>query len=204
MQVLRGLIVRESTGEDNPESLDWNTAGNAEDILNRLFCIVTAFELPSGQGEALNIDLTYYRRSTTLRRLNSPRIRISKPESIADMLFRALNIVFSPRESGGTVVPWRSAAFAKRLLIASINWPPNITLRALEFIKALVARDPKLEALLSTEDRSADGVYLPQIDDPQLSRPFGTSFFELLLLQQHYYDSGVREAAQRLSRCTTS
>ncbi|KAI6105319.1 hypothetical protein EV401DRAFT_1892911 [Pisolithus croceorrhizus] len=167
--VLRGLIVRESTGGDNPESLDWNTAGNAADILNRLFCIVTAFELPSGQGEALNIDLTYYRRSTTLRRLNSPRIRISKPESIADMLFRALNIVFSPRESGGTVVPWRSAAFAKRLLIASINWPPNITLRALEFIEALVAKDPKLEALLSTEDRSADGVYLPQIDDPQLS-----------------------------------
>ncbi|KAI6134574.1 hypothetical protein EDD17DRAFT_1681670, partial [Pisolithus thermaeus] len=26
MQVLRGLIVRESTGGDNPESLDWNTA----------------------------------------------------------------------------------------------------------------------------------------------------------------------------------
>ncbi|KAI6162908.1 hypothetical protein EDD17DRAFT_531888 [Pisolithus thermaeus] len=74
-----------------------------------------------------------------------------------------------------------------------------MTLRALEFIEALVAKDPKLEALLSTEDRGADGVYLPQIDDLQLSRPFGTSFFELLLLQHHHYDSGVREAAQRLS-----
>ncbi|KAI5982438.1 nucleolar complex-associated protein-domain-containing protein [Pisolithus albus] len=219
MQVLRGLIVRESTDEDDPESLDWDTARNAADILNRLLCIVTAFELLSGQGEALNIDLSDFVKHlyaiilpiSLLPQINDPpptkftsNLRISKPESIADMLFRALNIVFSPRTSGGTVIPWRSAAFAKRLLIASINWPPNITLRALEFIEALVAKDPKLEALLSTEDRSADGVYLPQIDDPQLSRPFGTSFFELLLLQQHHYDSGVREAAQRLSRCTNS
>ncbi|KAI6128632.1 nucleolar complex-associated protein-domain-containing protein [Pisolithus croceorrhizus] len=219
MQVLRGLIVRESTSEDDPESLDWNTAGNAADVLNRLLCIVTAFELLSGQGEALNIDLSDFINHlyaiilpvSLLPQIDDPpptkfisKFRMSKPESIADMLFRALNIVFSPRTSGGTVMPWRSAAFAKRLLIASINWPPNITLRALEFIEALVAKDPKLEALLSTEDRSADGIYLPQIDDPQLSRPFGTSFFELLLLQQHHYDSGVREAAQRLSRCTNS
>ncbi|KAI6015847.1 hypothetical protein PISMIDRAFT_9042 [Pisolithus microcarpus 441] len=219
MQVLRGLIVRESTDEDDPESPNWDTAGNAGDILNRLLCIVTAFELLSGQGEALNIDLSDFVNHlyaiilpiSLLPQINDPpptkftsNFRISKPESIADMLFRALNIVFSPRTFGGTVIPWRSAAFAKRLLIASINWPPNLTLRALEFIEALVAKDPKLEALLSTEDRSADGVYLPQIDDPQLSRPFGTSFFELLLLQQHHYDSGVREAAQRLSRCTNS
>lgn len=219
MQVLRGLIIRQSTDEDDPESPDWDTAGNAADTLNRLLCIVTAFELLSGQGEALNIDLSDFVNHlyaimlpvSLLPQINDPpptkfisNLRISKPESIADMLFRALNIVFSPRTSGGTVIPWRSAAFSKRLLIASINWPPNLTLRALEFIEALVAKDPKLEALLSTEDRSADGVYLPQIDDPQLSRPFGTSFFELLLLQQHHYDSGVREAAQRLSRCTNS
>ncbi|KAI5986030.1 nucleolar complex-associated protein-domain-containing protein [Pisolithus orientalis] len=217
MQVLRGLIVRESTGEGDSESPDWDTADNAADILNRLLCIVTAFELLSGQGEALNIDLSDFVKHlyaiilpvSLLPQIDAPpptkfasNFRISKPESIADMLFRALNIVFSPRSSGGTVIPWRSAAFAKRLLIASINWPPNVTLRALEFIEALVAKDPKLEALLSTEDRSTDGVYLPQVDDPQLSRPFGTSFFELLLLQQCHYDSGVREAAQRLSRCT--
>ncbi|KAI6037515.1 nucleolar complex-associated protein-domain-containing protein [Pisolithus marmoratus] len=219
MQVLRGLIIREAADEDDSESLDWDTSDNVADILNRLLCIVTAFELLSGQGEALNIDLNDIINHlyaiilpiSLLPQIDDPpptkfvsNFRISKADSIADMLFRALNIVFSPHTSGGTVIPWRSAAFAKRLLIASINWPPNVTLRALEFIEALVAKDPKLEALLSTEDRSADGVYLPQVDDPQLSRPFGTSFFELLLLQQHHYDSRVREAAQRLSRCTNS
>ncbi|KAI6015799.1 hypothetical protein BKA83DRAFT_4481624 [Pisolithus microcarpus] len=50
------------------------------------------------------------------------------------------------------------AALSKRSLIASINWPPNITLLAPEFIKAFIAKDPKLEALLSTEDWSVDGI----------------------------------------------
>lgn len=120
------------------------------------------------------------------------------------MLFRALTIIFSPRSAGGSSIAWRSAAFSKRLLIASLNWPPNVTLRALEFVEALLSKDQKLEALLSTEDRSADGIYLPEIDDPQLSRPFGTSFFELLFLQQHHFDSRIREAAQKLSRYTST
>lgn len=128
----------------------------------------------------------------------------SKPASIADMLFRALNIVFSPRSSGNTAIHWRSAAFGKRLLIASLNWPPSSALRALEFVESLVAKDPKLEALLSTEDRRVDGIYLPEVDDPQLCHPFGTSLWELSLLQQHHYDGKVREAAHSLSNYTRS
>lgn len=99
---------------------------------------------------------------------------------------------------------WRSAAFAKRLLIVSLQWPPSCALRALEFVESLVAKDPKLEALLSTEDRRVDGVYLPEIDDPQLCHPYGTSFWELSVLKQHHYDSRVREAAHSLSNYTRS
>lgn len=131
-------------------------------------------------------------------------VRGPKPQSVADMLFRALDIVFSPRTSGAASPPWRSAAFAKRLLTASLNWPPATILRALDFVGGLVAKDPKLEALLSTEDRTVDGVYRPDIDDPQLCNPFGSSFWELQVLQQSHFDARVREQAKNLANFSRS
>ncbi|KAG2750079.1 nucleolar complex-associated protein 3 [Suillus brevipes Sb2] len=217
MQVLKDLILRDVEGNPSDDSefgVDATT-----DIRHRLLCIVTAFELLSGQGEALNIDLTDFVNHlyavilpvSLSMQVDAPppsafvsKFGNSKPASIADMLFRALNIVFSPRSSGNTAIHWRSAAFGKRLLIASLNWPPSSALRALEFVESLVAKDPKLEALLSTEDRRVDGIYLPEVDDPQLCHPFGTSFWELSLLQQHHYDGRVREAAHSLSNYTRS
>ncbi|KAH0830537.1 nucleolar complex-associated protein-domain-containing protein [Lanmaoa asiatica] len=213
MQVLKSLIMRKSDMIDSDaresRSLDQNT-----DIQHRLLCIVTAFELLSGQGEALNIDLGDFVNhlysiilpiSEVLRIDDSPPSTSgsgsTQQPTIADMLFRALTIVFSPRTAGSTL-PWRSAAFAKRLLIASLNWSPAVALRALDFVGSLVIKEPKLEALLSTDDRHADGVYLPEIEDPQLSHSFGTSFFELLQLQQRHYDSRIRELARRLSSYT--
>lgn len=127
----------------------------------------------------------------------SSELRPAKHESVADMLFRALNIVFSPRTFGTVAPPWRSTAFAKRLLTASLHWPPAVVLRALDFVAGLIAKDPKLEALLSTEDRTIDGVYRPDIDDPQLCNPFGTSFWELHSLKAHW-DAGVRGKASEL------
>jgi len=73
-----------------------------------------------------------------------------------------------------------------------------MVLRTLEFVGGLIANDPKLEALLSTEDRAAGGVYRAEIDDPQLSHPFGTSFWELHLLRRNHYDARVREEAGKI------
>ena len=48
--------------------------------------------------------------------------RADRQSSVADLLFRALDVVFSPQASGGAHgtaragPPWRAAAFAKRLL----------------------------------------------------------------------------------------
>ena len=125
-------------------------------------------------------------------------IRVSKPLSTSEMLFRALQLAFSPRASVAASPPWRSAAFAKRLLTASLHWPPATVLHALDFVTGLVERDSKLEALSSTDDRSVNGVYRPDLDAPQLSNPFGTCFWELLLLSQEYWHSSVRVAAKKL------
>lgn len=170
-------------------------------------------------GEALNIDLSDFTTRlysiilplSLMHDIETPPptsfksdVRGSQVQSVADMLFRALNIVFSPRTSGTVSPPWRSAAFAKRLLTASLNWPPATVLRTIDFIGGLIAKDPKLEALLSTEDRTVDGVYRPDLDDPQLCNPFGTSFWELHILQQSHFDARVREQAKILSSFTRS
>ena len=121
-----------------------------------------------------------------------------RAQSVSDTLFRALHLAFSRRTSAGASPPWRSAAFAKRLLIASLQWPPNTATRAIEFVGGLVDRDPKLEALLSTDDRSVDGVYRPELDDPQLCNPFGTNFWELHVLARTHWSAAVREAAAKV------
>lgn len=117
--------------------------------------------------------------------------------AVANLLFDALGFVFSPRTFGTTAPPWRSAAFAKRLLTASLNWSPALAIRTMDFIGYLISKDPKLETLLSTEDRVYDGVYRPEIDDPQLCHPFGTCFWELHSLQSHW-DARVRDRARKL------
>lgn len=119
--------------------------------------------------------------------------------STSDLLFRALHLAFAPRAS---VPPWRAAAFAKRLLTAALHWPGSVALRALEFVAKLVAREPRLEGLLSTEDCTVDGVYRPDVEDPQLSNPFATSAYELYLLQTAHVDARVRGAATNLTNYT--
>lgn len=114
------------------------------------------------------------------------------------MLFKALNLAFSQRTSASASPAWRSAAFAKRLLTASLQWPPVTAVRAIEFVGRLIVRDNKLEALLSTEDRSVDGIYRADIDDPQLCQPFGTSFWELRMLEHEHYDKRVTVAARKV------
>ena len=121
-----------------------------------------------------------------------------RPQTVADMLFRTLHLVFTRRAAGSASPSWRSAAFAKRLLTASLLWPPDTATRAIAFVGDLVERDPKLEALLSTEDRSVNGVYRPEVDDPQLCNPFGTNFWELHTLARRHCHSRVVEAARKL------
>lgn len=120
----------------------------------------------------------------------------SPSPSTSDLLFRALNLAFAPCTA---VPPWRAAAFTKRLLTAALHWSDADALRALDWVAKLMAREPRLEALLSTEDRTVDGVYRPDVEDAQLSNPFATSAYELHLLQTAHVDVQVREAAANLA-----
>ena len=116
----------------------------------------------------------------------------------ANMLFRALNLVFFSRSSSAKPPPWRTAAFAKRLTTASLYFPSSTVARALKFVQRLFSIEPKLDALLSVEDKMANGVYRSDIDDPQLCNPFATNLWELQLLSQRHGDHEVRQIANEL------
>ncbi|EIN07402.1 NOC3p-domain-containing protein [Punctularia strigosozonata HHB-11173 SS5] len=171
-------------------------------------------------GEALDIDLADFVNSLygILPTLSFDPSSSSSPypspsaasasdsasTSTFDLAFRALDLVFSPRRSlsQAHTPSWRAAAFSKRLLTAALHWPSPFAARAIAFVQTLVARDPKLDALLGTADRAADGVHRPYVDDPQLCNPFGTAFYELLLLRERHCDPAVRKAAVELADFT--
>ncbi|KAJ7172512.1 nucleolar complex-associated protein-domain-containing protein [Mycena filopes] len=197
LKVLKELITREGDDDDEEEEEEVSAS---KDVEQRLQCIVTAFELLSGQGEALNIDLSDF--ISRLYSLILPLSLADPGSGPADMLFRALNIVFSPRTFGAAAPPWRAAAFAKRLLTAALHWPPAAALRALDFVGGLLAKDIKLAAMLSTEERALDGAYRADVDDPQLCNPFGTCFWELVALGGHHWDPRVRAEAEKVMAFT--
>jgi len=120
--------------------------------------------------------------------------------STADLLFRCLHLVFFSRHAHtANSPPWRAAAFAKRLLECSLHFPAATSKKAIEFVKMLVGKEAKLEALLATEDRTADGIYRSDLDDPQLANPFAGSFWELGLLERDHWDEDIRKQAGLLA-----
>ncbi|GAA97749.1 uncharacterized protein L969DRAFT_97437 [Mixia osmundae IAM 14324] len=224
LAVLRGLA------ED-----DWPSTNDSEyqtdapipaQFRRQLLCIVTAFELLSGQGSALNLDLSAFvtRLYTLLRQLalsttleerpeltKSAQLQVQASERIkapapmttaseADLIFRALSAVFLSSRTQNS--PTRTLAFTKRLLLCTLHWPPTTVLRTCGLIKRLLVKEPILQSMLLTEDRQDDGIYKPEVDDPALCNPSGALWHELVILESTHYDDRVRSAARELATWT--
>ncbi|KAG7092428.1 hypothetical protein E1B28_008784 [Marasmius oreades] len=195
MKVLKELIVSEDVEEDDGQGVE-------EAVEKKLLCIVTAFDLLSGQGEALTVDLTDF--ITHLYAL-IPSLIVSSSTCMQDSLLRALNLIFLPRHNHAKPHPsYRTAAFSKRLLTTSVHLPSSMTLKILEFIRNLVARDPNLLSLLGDDedgDGVAGGMYNATVDDPELANALGGKggrWYELYLLRERHWDTKVREEAGRV------
>ena len=61
-----------------------------------------------------------------------------------------------------------------------------------------MVKEPKLEGMLDTEERTFDGVYRPALDDPQLTNSFATSLWEVEVLATRHWDKGTRAEAAKL------
>lgn len=125
--------------------------------------------------------------------------RLSTSDLFIDALMRAI-----PTQTAGSRSPVRCAAFAKRIATACLFLPGATVLRCLEFLKGLLLSEPQLQALLSADDRSANGLYRPDLDDPELSNPFATSLWELSYLAAFHYDSKVKAKSKELATLNVS
>ncbi|KAJ2693599.1 hypothetical protein H4218_005969 [Coemansia sp. IMI 209128] len=115
--------------------------------------------------------------------------------SEADLLFECLELMFLGRTKVSSIT--RVAAFSKRLAAAALYWPPRTAVRAVELIHRLLLKYPGLDRMLSSEEQAGCGLYLRDLDDPDMCNPFATCLFELHWLQIHHHAS-VQAATSRL------
>ncbi|KAJ6630767.1 nucleolar complex-associated protein-domain-containing protein [Mycena sp. CBHHK59/15] len=183
LKVLKELVLREADADADAEDAEGaeDPLGDARDVRLRLQCIVTAFELLS--GEALNIDLSDF-----VAQLYAIILPLSLAPSIEDADAGA---------GGRRLRTCSSARSTSSLLTAALHWAPRPALRALAFVRGLLAADAtgRLGALLSTEDRARDGAYRADVGDPALSNALGAAFWELGALTARHWDPRVRAAA---------
>ncbi|GAA5990059.1 hypothetical protein JCM10908_005802 [Rhodotorula pacifica] len=221
LECLKGIVYRgteQAADEDEDEDVVVDSLANAKrnDMREKLLCIVTAFELLQGQGESLNIDLgdfvtalyalilplslsptieeaPYLARSAmTLAHRQTHKLA----QTEADLLFRALTVIFLVSRTLPSSV--RTLAYSKRLISASLNWPAATQLRTLTFLRSLLIREPKLEAMLETSDRRVDGRWRGLVDTPELAEPESTCWFEAAVYYRQHPDEKVRAEARKL------
>lgn len=178
-------------------------------------CLSRSFADLFHAGEALNIDLgefisalyalilplalspTFEETPYVGRNVATATSRASAKmaQTEADLLFRALAAVFLiPRSLPS---PIRTLAFSKRLLTSCLQWPPASQLRTMAFLRSLLIREPKVEAMLETGDRRIDGKWKGWVDEPERAEPEGTCWWEASLFRNHP-DEKMRTAYKQL------
>ncbi|GAA5883354.1 hypothetical protein JCM3774_002033 [Rhodotorula dairenensis] len=221
LECLKGIIYRgteQAADENDEDDVPVDSLANAKrnDMREKLLCIVTAFELLQGQGESLNIDLGDFvtalyalilplslsptieeapylaRSAVTLSHRQTHKLA----QTEADLLFRALTAIFLVSRTLPSSV--RTLAYSKRLISASLNWPAATQLRTLTFLRSLLIREPKLEAMLETSDRRVDGRWRGLVDTPELAEPESTCWFEATVYCRQHPDEKVRAEARKL------
>ncbi|CAO0803767.1 unnamed protein product [Mucor circinelloides] len=107
----------------------------------RLLCIITAFQLLSGQGEAFNYDLKdFYTEIYNILFKASYHTKIEdKPESQketeSEMLIKGLELMFLKKRQ---IPVNRLAAFTKRFTLVALNMPNKTVLQCLALVDRLV------------------------------------------------------------------
>ncbi|KAJ2449248.1 hypothetical protein EV183_004988 [Coemansia sp. RSA 2336] len=117
--------------------------------------------------------------------------------SESDLLFECLNMMFLGRTKVSSIT--RVAAFCKRVMMAALYWPPRTAVRAIEFVRRLLIKYPMLDRLLSSEEQAGSGLYLRDLDDPDMCNPFATCLYELHWLQIHNHPQVQAAASQLLA-----
>lgn len=216
MRVLRqhidDQVFASKSGDQEDEDQSNKVRRSREQIGDRLVCIRTAFELLSGQGEALNVDLTEFINDLysiliplgtqlTLEENQSTTMNQEERSGLSnlDLLFKALNLAFlTPRS---TIPPLRAQAFTKRLLTITLSLASPISIiKIIKFIIKLMHRQPVIKSILTLDDedsRRVGGIYRGDLNDVGLSNADCATGWEVLALEKHW-DERVQDAVKDL------
>ncbi|XP_075920293.1 nucleolar complex protein 3 homolog [Petromyzon marinus] len=145
-----------------------------------LHCIITAFNILSGQGDVLNIDPSrfYSHLYSTLYRIptgSSCDVRLLLSCVDTALLRRRRQVAQSVAQ-----------AFGKRLATLGLHLGPHGALGALTSTRALLLAFPASAVLLDS-DSGGSGCYLPLAEHPEQCRAHRTALWELHLLAGHYH-----------------
>lgn len=166
--------------------------------------ILACFQLLSGQGDALNIDLkefcdclyTQLLRLSVLPAFIHSSFFTGESKTALDLAIQSIELIFLKRKE---VSVERVCAFTKRLLSISLSLPAESCLKILNLVCGLMSKYPRLGNLLDIDECVGTGVYKPEVNDPDQCGAFRSCFWELLPLMRHY-DAKVAELAVSISK----
>ncbi|XP_065602227.1 nucleolar complex protein 3 homolog [Cyrtonyx montezumae] len=154
-----------------------------------LHCILSAFQILSGQGDVLNIDpMKFYTHLyKTLFSLHA-----GGTNNDIGIVLQCLDVMLAKRRK--QVSQQRALAFMKRLSTLALHVLPNSGIGILATNRILMQTFPKMDLLLDNESQGS-GVYLPELDEPEHCNAQNTALWELHLLQRHYHPTVQKFAA---------
>ncbi|XP_072195709.1 nucleolar complex protein 3 homolog [Excalfactoria chinensis] len=154
-----------------------------------LHCILSAFQILSGQGDVLNIDpMKFYTHLyKTLFSLHA-----GATNDDIGIVLRCLDVMLAKRRK--QVSQQRALAFMKRLSTLALHVLPHSSIGILATNRILMQTFPKMDLLLDNESQGS-GVYLPELDEPEHCNAQNTALWELHLLQRHYHPTVQKFAA---------
>ncbi|XP_054260886.1 nucleolar complex protein 3 homolog [Macrosteles quadrilineatus] len=158
----------------------------------KLHCVETVFSILSGQGEVLNIDPS---RFYTHLYNNLFYINAGKTHEDVKIVLRILEIVLIQRRK--KITHQRLLAFTKRLSILGTQLLHNGCLGALAIVRRVMQLGMGVDVLLDVDPTLGQGVYNPELEEPEHCNPASTALWELSLLQRHYHPT-VRNLAQHI------
>ncbi|MFH4975217.1 hypothetical protein AB6A40_001926 [Gnathostoma spinigerum] len=139
-----------------------------------LHCIHTVFVILSGEGSAINVDpLCFYR---SLYRILPCIVFTRSHATLCDrlsLIITAVQLMFVNRSKA---VPLeRVAAFVKRLLLLSFLLPNKCIVAVLSSCRAIFIAHQRLRTLIDFEETVNNGMYRPDLDDPDCSHALSSS-----------------------------
>lgn len=158
-----------------------------------LNCVLTAFKILSGQGEALNIDP---RGFYSMLYLSLLQVHAGCSSQDVPVALQCLEEMLKKRRK--QVPVQRVAGFVKRLCTVSLQSQANSALAFLAYVKTFLQSHTKVQALLDS-DSLGTGVFRPDVNDPELSNADSSTAWELALLGTRHFHPAVRLVAHHVA-----